>query len=173
MSCCECLFFGMMIRAGAITRDFSNFVDKVTMRPWSRLLVSASALLAAGFIQWLTRGSAAVYAIPVVLATTLQGWIGGLAVTVLSSVGIYWMSPDQAKLSESLVLLFLACLTAVANGRERRLRHYYQQLAEQLSGVYEKVQANFEGMKRAERLSALGQWANHEFTLPAGGRPAL
>ena len=157
MSCCECLFFGMMVRVGAITRDFSNFVDKVTMRPWSRLLVSASALLAAGFIQWLTRGSAAVYAIPVVLATTLQGWIGGLAVTVLSSVGIYWISPDQAKLSESLVLLFLACLTDAATGRERRLRHHYQQVAEQLSGVYEKVQANFEGMKRAERLSALGQ----------------
>src|SRR4051812_38667277 len=98
----------MMIRVGEITRDFSNFVDNVPMRPWSRLLVTASALLAAAFIQWLTRGSAAVYAIPVVVATTLQGWIGGLGITVLSSVGMYWLSPDQAKLSESLVLLFLA-----------------------------------------------------------------
>src|SRR5262245_45072211 len=42
-------------------------------------------------------------------------------------------------------------------GRERRLRHHYQQIADQLSSVYEKVQANFEGMKRAERLSAIGQ----------------
>ncbi|MEO8594093.1 MAG: ATP-binding protein [Candidatus Solibacter sp.] len=147
----------MMIRVGAITIGFSNFVDMVTMRPWSRSLVSASALLAAGFIQWLTKGSAAVYAAPVVLATSLQGWSGGLAATALSSVGMYWISPAQAKLSESLVLLFLACLTAVATGRERRLRHHYQQVAERLSGVYEKVQANFEGMKRAERLSALGQ----------------
>jgi two-component system, NtrC family, sensor histidine kinase HydH len=146
----------MMIRVGAITSDFSDYVDKVTLRPWSRLLVSASALLSAGLIQWLTKGSAAVYAIPVVLATTLLGWSGGLAVTALSSV-MYWISTDQPKLSEPLLLLFLACLTAVATGRERRLRRHYQQVAEQLSGVYEKVQANFEGMKRAERLSALGQ----------------
>ena len=93
----------MMIRVGAVTSDFSDYVDKVTMRPWSRLSVSASALLAAGLIQWLTKGSAAVYAIPVVLATTLLGWSGGLAVTVLSSAGMYWISADQAKLSESLV----------------------------------------------------------------------
>ena len=33
----------------------------------------------------------------------------------------------------------------------------YQELAGQLSGVYEKLQTNFEGMKRAERLSAIGQ----------------
>src|SRR3954452_5458091 len=134
----------MMIRVGATTRHFSNFVDKVTIGPWSRLMVSASAFLAAASIQWLTKSSAVVYSIPVVLATTLQGWSGGLAVTVLSSVGMYWISPDQPKLSEWLVLLFLACLTAVATGRERRRRHHYQEVAEQLSGVYEKVQANFE-----------------------------
>ena len=126
----------MMIRVGGITKDFSNFVDNVPLRPWSRLLVTASALLAAGFIQSLTRGSAAFYAVPVVVATTLHGWRGGLAVTVVSSLGMYWISPEQAKLSESLVILFLACLTAVATGRERRLRHHYQQVAEQLSGVY-------------------------------------
>jgi signal transduction histidine kinase len=51
----------------------------------------------------------------------------------------------------------VAVVTALAAGRERRLRLHYQQAAEQLSGVYEKVQANFEGMKRAERLSAIGQ----------------
>ena len=147
----------MMIRVGAVTSDFSDHVDNVTCGR-SRLLVSHSAFLAGGLVQWLTKGSAAVYAIPVVLATTLLGWSGGLAVTVLSSVGMYWISTDQAKLSESHVLLFLACLNRRSRtGRERRLRHHFQQVARQLSGVYEKVQANFEGMKRAERLSALGQ----------------
>jgi signal transduction histidine kinase len=54
-------------------------------------------------------------------------------------------------------LLLLACVAALTTGRERRLRLHYQQVAKQLSDVYEKVQANFEGMKRAERLSAIGQ----------------
>jgi signal transduction histidine kinase len=56
-----------------------------------------------------------------------------------------------------LALLALACAGALTVGRERRIRLHYQQIAEQLSNVYEKVQANFEGMKRVERLSAIGQ----------------
>jgi two-component system, NtrC family, sensor histidine kinase HydH len=127
----------------------------------SRRLVSASALVAAGFIDWLTGGSFGfVYAIPVVLAAVLDGWGGGLAVAVLSSAGVFAFSPHQAimtKAPESLTLLLLACLAALTTGRERRLRRHYQQVAGQLSSVYEKVQANFEGMKRAERLSAIGQ----------------
>ncbi len=54
----------------------------------------------------------------------------------------------------------LVCVAApvgvvLVRGRRQLLR--YRKRAEELSGVYEKVQANFEGMKRAERLSALGQ----------------
>ena len=48
-------------------------------------------------------------------------------------------------------------LTGVYTDRERRQKQKYQQVAEQLSDVYEKLQAIFEGMKRAERLSAIGQ----------------
>ncbi|MBZ5617781.1 MAG: sensor histidine kinase [Acidobacteriia bacterium] len=135
-------------------------MDKITTRPVLRRLLCTFALLAAGFVDWLTGGSVVVYAIPVVLAAALEGWGGGLAVAALSSAWVFAKSPAQAvttNVSESLALMLLACLTALATGRERRLRHHYQQVAEQLSGVYEKVQANFEGMKRAERLSAIGQ----------------
>ena len=41
--------------------------------------------------------------------------------------------------------------------RERREKRRLQKTADQLSSVYEKVQANIEGMKRVERLSAIGQ----------------
>jgi two-component system, NtrC family, sensor histidine kinase HydH len=41
--------------------------------------------------------------------------------------------------------------------RERRQKSRFQRATEKLSSVYEKVQANVEGMKRVERLSALGQ----------------
>jgi signal transduction histidine kinase len=89
-----------------------------------------------------------------------NGWYGGLGAALLASIGVFAFSPQQAvaaKALDSLALVLLACVTAAAAGRERRLRLHYQQVAEQLSNVYEKVQANFEGMKRAERLSAIGQ----------------
>ena len=57
----------------------------------------------------------------------------------------------------ALAVFLRAGPAARAAGRERRLRRHYEHAAAQLSGVYEKVQAHFEGMKRAERLSAIGQ----------------
>ncbi len=50
----------------------------------------------------------------------------------------------------------LAVLTGVYTDRERRQKRQYQEVASKLSDVYETLQANFEGMKRAERLSAIG-----------------
>jgi signal transduction histidine kinase len=41
--------------------------------------------------------------------------------------------------------------------RERRQKLVLQATVERLGSVYERVQANFEGMKRIERLSAIGQ----------------
>jgi two-component system sensor histidine kinase HydH len=90
----------------------------------------------------------------------LDGWSGALAVAVLASVGVFTFASEHVLVSKALeasALLLLACLAAAVTGHERRLRRHYQQLAAQLAGVYEKVQANFEGMKRAERLSAIGQ----------------
>ncbi len=117
--------------------------------------------MAAGFVDWLAGGSSViVYAIPVVLAAVLDGWGGGLVATVLSSIGILALGPHElfaTKVLAPSALAALACVTAVITGRERRLRLHYEQVAGQLSSVYEKVQANFEGMKRAERLSAIGQ----------------
>jgi two-component system sensor histidine kinase HydH len=133
----------------------------MTTQPWLRWSISVSSFLAAGLIDWLTGGALAVlYAIPIFLAAVLDSWRGGLAIAVLSSFGVFAISPRQAMMTkalETLVFLLVACLAAVTTGRERRLRLHYQKVAEQLSSVYEKVQANFEGMKRAERLSAIGQ----------------
>lgn len=134
---------------------------EMSLRPWSRWAVCAAALAGAAFVDWLAHGAAAVaYAIPVVLAAVLNGWYGGLGASLLASAVLFALPSHQAlaiKALESLALLLLACAAVLATGRERRLREHYQQIAEQLSNVYEKVQANFEGMKRAERLSAIGQ----------------
>jgi signal transduction histidine kinase len=104
--------------------------------------------------------AAVVYAVPVALAAVLDGWTGGLTIAFLSSAAIFAMPREQAIMAsvlDTVALALLASLAALITSRERRLRRHYQQIADQLSSVYEKVQANFEGMKRAERLSAIGQ----------------
>jgi hypothetical protein len=111
----------------------------------------------------------------VAFAAVLNGWYGGLAASVLSSAGVFLFSSHQSVMAnalESLAFLSLASATALSAGRERRMREHYQQVAEQLSNVYEKVQANFEGMKRAERLSAIGQLSAGLATTKAGSCPS-
>jgi signal transduction histidine kinase len=51
----------------------------------------------------------------------------------------------------------LGLIVGFVYDRERRQNTALQARTEQLSSVYERVQANFEGMKRVERLSAMGQ----------------
>ena len=136
-------------------------MNQIAAEPWRRRVIIGATLPGAGFLDWLAGGSfSLVYSIPVALAAILEGWRGGVPVAVISSVSLLALSHDHAvaaKVAESLALLCLAWLVDLAAGRERGLRRHYQQAAEQLSTVYEKVQANFEGMKRAERLSAIGQ----------------
>jgi signal transduction histidine kinase len=138
----------------------SDFAETI-MEPGPRRLLIASTFVAAALLDWLTGGAAGLlYAIPVVLAAVLDGWSSGLTVAFLSSAAIFAISREQAvatSVLEAVALVLLACLVTLITSRERRLRHHYQQVADQLSTVYEKVQANFEGMKRAERLSAIGQ----------------
>ncbi len=142
------------------TEDFAAIIERLSAEPTPRRLVILSSMAVAGIIDWLVGGAAVVYTIPVALAAVLDGWAGGIATAVLSSIGVFALAPHEAfalELLEVLALMALACVTAAITSRERRLRLHYQQAAEQLSSVYEKVQANFEGMKRAERLSAIGQ----------------
>jgi len=117
--------------------------------------------VAAALAGWLAGGSPALFfAIPVALAAVLDGWGGGLAAAFLASAAGFVLAPHRAlpaQVLEGSLLVLLAGATAAAAGRERRLRRHYQQVVDQLSSLYEKVQANFEGMKRAERLSAIGQ----------------
>lgn len=144
-----------------MARAFRTSVRRAMTRPTWRWLTTGLALLAAACLDWFARGSlAVVYAIPVALAAVLDSWRGGLAIAALSAAAVFAFSPQHAvltKVLEAAALLLLASLVASTTGSERRLRRHYQQVAEQLSNVYERVQANFEGMKRAERLSAIGQ----------------
>jgi signal transduction histidine kinase len=135
-------------------------VTPVLVEPWRWRVVSGLAVLAVAVLDRVTQGAfSPFYGLPVVLAAIREGWLGGLAAAVLSVILLVAVSPDFG-VSEGVEAVSFACVGVAAGllaERDRRQKRHYQQLAEQLSSVYEKVQANFEGMKRAERLSALGQ----------------
>lgn len=107
-----------------------------------------------------------LFYVPVVYAGLYFGWKGGLAAAVLAALAYLPQILDTWKLhpSDSInqcaeVALF--CVAGVVAGlladRERRQKRVLQDTAGQLSRVYGELQDNFERMKRAERLYALGQ----------------
>lgn len=137
-----------------------KLIEDIPEKPAPRRVAIALALALAWLADGQTGGSAGViYAIPVALGAALEGWAGGLATAAVSSACIlaFGGGREFSKVVESAALFVLAGAAAAVTGRERRLRRHFEEVAGQLSGVYEKVQANFEGMKRVERLSAIGQ----------------
>ena len=130
--------------------------------PWLGRKVSGIALLTICALDWLlARGALAqFYCVPVALSALGDSWRGGLAASILSSIAILLTPGDTGlfyRLASSVALVCLGLVVGFVFDRERRQKSILQATAEQLSSVYERVQANFEGMKRIERLSAIGQ----------------
>ena len=87
---------------------------------------------------------ARLYSVPVVLAALYDGWRGGSLAALLSGATLLPLSADS--LVEGAWLLGLALIIGFYADRERHQKSKFQEL-----------HTNFEGMKRAERLSAIGQ----------------
>ena len=107
-----------------------------------------------------------LYYFPIVLAAMSFGWRGGLAAAALAgltnlpfNIEIWNTLPDFAVDQVLEVPLFFAAgaFTGVLSERERRQRANLERTTRQLTDVYRELQENFEQMKRAERLFALGQ----------------
>jgi signal transduction histidine kinase len=143
------------------TTSLTDRIGRFAGSPSVRRGFIACALIAGLIVDWATEScSAAVYAVPIALASAWEGWRSGLLVTATCSAALFALSSGQTashQIRDVLALVLVSCVVAEVVARERRSRAHFQQIAEQLSGVYERVQANFEGMKRVERLSAIGQ----------------
>ena len=122
--------------------------------------MNACALVTLIALDWLSAGALTpFYSLPVALSALVDGWRGGLAAAVLSSIAVFTRPGAASVASSAVTSIALVCLsllvgfTLTGNAGKRTT----SETTAKLSSVYEKVQANFEGMKRIERLSALGQ----------------
>ncbi|HEX5481313.1 MAG TPA: ATP-binding protein [Terriglobia bacterium] len=116
-------------------------------------------------VHWLYILQRAYY-VPIVFAGLKWGWRKGFLVSLLSGAAFaigtpsIWKVPRVNVLDQSLEIgiFCLVGLTAgVLTDRQRRQQHALQAATGQLRQAHQELQENFETMKRADRLSALGQ----------------
>ncbi|MBL0158912.1 MAG: DUF4118 domain-containing protein [Bryobacterales bacterium] len=109
-----------------------------------------------------------LYYLPVVYAAIAFGWVGGLAAAILAAL-LYiphiltmWgheHSYAYEQYAEIFMFLAVGLVTGVLSDRERKRRAELQITAQKLTHVYRELQDTFEQVKRADRLSAIGQLA--------------
>jgi signal transduction histidine kinase len=109
-----------------------------------------------------------LYYLPVVFAAITFGWVGGLAAAVAAGIvyiphivitwsGMHHYAMEQY--AEIFMFLAVGVVTGILADRERKRRIELQHTAQRLSDVYCELQLSFEQIKRADRLSAIGQLA--------------
>jgi signal transduction histidine kinase len=106
--------------------------------------------------------------LPIVYAGLRHGWPGGLGTAVLAAICLLshvetavGRVPEYSPAGNWEIPVF--CTVGILSGwlaeRQRDQKRASEETAQRLSRVYEELQENVERMKRAERLSALGQLA--------------
>ncbi|HLH06534.1 MAG TPA: ATP-binding protein [Terriglobales bacterium] len=108
-----------------------------------------------------------LFYIPVAYAGLYFGWRGGLAAGLLAGIAYgqqiisIWKVVGKTTIVNQYTEVVLFCIVGTVTGlladRERKQKKALQETAAQLAQVYGELQQNFEKMKRAERLYALGQ----------------
>lgn len=130
--------------------------------------------------MWLHQLFQRGYYVPVLLASLWFGWRGGLLAATLAG-GIYaphilmaWRSSPTytaTQYAEIVMFFVVGALVGILADQERAQRARLQETLQQLSKVYEELQRSFDQLRRADRLSALGELAAglaHEIRNPLG-----
>ncbi|MBI3697625.1 MAG: sensor histidine kinase [Acidobacteria bacterium] len=109
-----------------------------------------------------------LYYLPIVYAAIYFGWRGGMAAAALSSICyiphivMVWSHEPRYmvdQFAEIVVFFLVGIVTGLLADREQKRKRELEQTTQQLSKVYRELQDSFEQLKRADRLSAIGQLA--------------
>jgi two-component system sensor histidine kinase HydH len=130
---------------------------------------------------WLEALLQRLYYIPLLLMAIWYGWRGGVLASALAAL-LYiphirreWAShPRSGATQEVAVVTFFAItvLTGILADHERAQRQKAEKLAQQLTDANAQLRASFEQLRRADRLSAMGELSAglaHEIGNPLGG----
>ena len=116
---------------------------------WGGYTAIAIAMALIAWLNWIGGGLfASFYGILVTLVALRYGWLGGLLAAILSAVLLLiGETPALETAVDAGSLITVGVSVGLLTAREQRRKRRYKNLAEKLGNVYEKVQANFEGMK--------------------------
>lgn len=141
---------------------FSAIAASIVCIGLLRQLVPHTAILLHNMLQNL-------YVLPIVIAALYRGWRGGVGAAVLSgtcdtlftlsTLAIQRSLPNHlaSQSAETVDFLLLGLVAGILADRERKQKIVLQRTTKELRSVYRELQDNFEHMKRAERLSTVGQ----------------
>lgn len=122
------------------------------------ILLWLAVAVGIGTADWFGNGSYSLFlALPVAYAAQRMGWKGGVATATVSMAFIASNPeiPSVRAASFCWALFLLGIVLGLVADRERKRDH--PPPVGNPGALNDKVLANLEGMKRAERLSALGQ----------------
>ena len=105
-----------------------------------------------------------LYYVPIVFAAIWFGWLGGIAAALCSGlcfVFIPYISGRQddflAEYAEVVIFFLVAGVTGVLSSRERSQRQDLMRMTKRLAAVNQDLEMSLEQLKRADRLSAVGE----------------
>ncbi len=160
----------------AVKGSASKVATDRRQSPWTRIILTAGGILLVTSGHYLTPQSLflwhnifqRLYYVPIVLAAIWFGWAGGLLAAACSAlcyiphILMVWRdNPTYTanQYAEIVVFFLVGAITGVLSDRERKRSEQLQQTADRLDKVYRELQDSFEQLKRADRLSAIGQLA--------------
>jgi signal transduction histidine kinase len=131
---------------------------RIRAGPWLMRTMNGCALVTLTAFDWLSGGALTpFYSLPVAVSALLDGWRGGLAAALLSSTALFARPGGLSIANSTATSMALVCLGLIITYIERRRRQTNPDATATPGFRRESAQTNSEGMKRAERLSALGQ----------------